>query len=438
MPLGQRRLVGRPTLRRGARRQCAPPASPGSHPRAPPPRAAARRLARDPSPRRARGAARARAGSSTSSSKRARTAAQRPSPAAHDAASAVLSSWKRNARAVCQWRFTVRTERPEMVRDLVHRQPGEEAPLDEPGELLVHGAEPVERLVERHELRRALLDRDVGGVEIERPQAGAAPAAHAGTRRGRSGSCASRGPRSRRSASGRGPTRRAPRELQVRLVDERGRRERPLGGRLPELPVGDRAQLAVEDRKEPVHGLPVARLGGAQDRRDLGRRGRIRSPRRRRRPAGRSWLWGQHFSGGPPPPWCVRARPGSVALFGRFRRVTDRRPLRRPGGPTWRSAPRPSPLAWLVLFAAAGRPRRRRHLHRHEHRRTRAPARSARRSPTPTATRARTTSHFNIPGTGVQTIAPATRAAEDHRRRHDRRLHAAGRLREHQRRRTRD
>src|SRR6185369_1834482 len=121
----------------------------------------------------------------------------------------------------------------------LHREPGKEAPLDELRELAVDFAESPQGLVERDDLRGALLDRYLDVLEIQGTPAGAAPLPRPRSRLVDEDH-SHRPPRDREEMGAvlRGPAG-AARELEIGLVDEGGRRERPLRRRALQLPVGD-------------------------------------------------------------------------------------------------------------------------------------------------------------------------------------------------------
>ena len=219
------------------------------------PRGAARPTRAIPDRRFPRGAARAR----EDPLRRApRTGPARPStrgpPAPVDD---VLSSWKRNARAVCQWRFKVRTETPEMAAisstgAAKNRHSTRRASSSSTAPSRSSAASSATSSAARSSTGMS------AGVEIERPQAGAPAAALRERARSiRNMRIARAAIEKKCERSGRTRPRRA--RAQVRLVDERGRRERPLGGSLSQLPVGDLPQLAVEDREEAVDAPPGRR-----------------------------------------------------------------------------------------------------------------------------------------------------------------------------------
>ena len=244
--LGRRRLVratpGSPS--KSPPRDGARPASRGSGRLRSPPRGASRRAPRDRGPRAPPGGPCARTGeSSTSSSKSGRTSVQRPGPLTTRVRRKLLVE-KRARRLPVALDRAFRPARH--LRDLLHREPGEKAPLDELRELAVDFAEPAQRLVERDDLRGALLDRYLDVLEIQGPPARAAPLPRPRARlvdedhpHRPPGEREEVGAVLRRPAG-------AARELEIRLVDEGGRRERPLRRRALELPVGDRAQLSVK------------------------------------------------------------------------------------------------------------------------------------------------------------------------------------------------
>ncbi len=192
-------------------------------------------------------------------------------------------------------------------------------------------------------------------------------------------------------------------------MHERRRRERLLGRDALELPVRDRAQLPVEHRKHPIDRLAIAGLGRPQQRCDVLRTGAGVPP-----------------SGGAGT--CPRMDGPIVAdgTRGPFPGVSPRRGLDEGDPHAPHSVHWDCRFCWLLR---SPRPRR-----------IRSP-----RPPTPApgslrqaildanASLGPDTIAFNIIGSGVHTIIPATLASADHGRRDDRRLHAAGLLAEHER-----
>ena len=132
-------------------------------------------------------------------------------------------------------------------RDLLQRQAGEEPPFDELRQLAIDLAELAQCRVERDDLGRALLDGDLDVFQIQGPPA-RAPALARPRSRLVDEDHPHRAARERKEVRPvlRRPTG-PPRELQVRLVDERRRRKGLLGRRPPELAVSDRPKVLVKD-----------------------------------------------------------------------------------------------------------------------------------------------------------------------------------------------
>ncbi len=157
----------------------------------------------------------------------------------------------------------------EYLRRLFDREPREEPQFDEPAQGLVQLRQTVQGVVQSDDVCRPLDSRHVDIVDVEgacasTPFAGCPPPRVVEHKlpHGLGGDSKEMMPILHGKAG-------SLRQLQIRFVDERGRLQRLIVSP-PDLAVGHRAEVLVDERHQAMNGVPIAIAPGGEQLRDRG------------------------------------------------------------------------------------------------------------------------------------------------------------------------